>query len=154
MRRNSFWFAGAILILAAITGCGSTTAGGGSNPPTSATESLPSLALPTTTAITSSSHAVVPKTSHASPPATTHAAPVVHTTAASHPRTTTSTHHTTMPPPHTSTAAASCHPLTNSGNCYEPGEYCRNADHGVVGLAGDGKTIKCEDNNGWRWEPI
>jgi hypothetical protein len=28
------------------------------------------------------------------------------------------------------------------------------SDHGVTGVAGDGKTIKCEDNEGWRWEPI
>jgi hypothetical protein len=51
------------------------------------------------------------------------------------------------PPP------ASCHPLTNGGKCYEPGEICRNSDHGVTGLAGDGKVITCEDNDGWRWEP-
>ncbi len=47
---------------------------------------------------------------------------------------------------------ASCHPLTNGGNCYEPGEYCRDADHGTSGVAGDGKAITCEDNDGWRWE--
>ncbi|MCW2497976.1 hypothetical protein [Jatrophihabitans sp.] len=52
------------------------------------------------------------------------------------------------PPP------AGCYPLTNSGNCYEPGEYCRSSDHGVTGVAGDGEAIRCEDNNGWRWEPI
>jgi hypothetical protein len=46
-----------------------------------------------------------------------------------------------------------CYPLTNGGNCYEPGEYCRNSDHGAVGVAGDGKSIICADNNGWRWEP-
>jgi hypothetical protein len=51
------------------------------------------------------------------------------------------------PPP------AACHPLTNGGNCYEPGEFCRDSDHGVTGLAGDGKVITCEDNDGWRWEP-
>jgi hypothetical protein len=54
------------------------------------------------------------------------------------------------PPP---TTAASCYPLTDAGNCYEPGEYCRNSDHGMTGVAGDGKKIICEDNNGWRWEP-
>jgi hypothetical protein len=48
---------------------------------------------------------------------------------------------------------SACHPLTNSGNCYEPGEYCRDADHGASGVAGDGETITCEDNNGWRWDP-
>lgn len=46
-----------------------------------------------------------------------------------------------------------CYPLTNSGGCYEPGEYCRDSDHGASGIAGDGEPITCEDNNGWRWEP-
>jgi hypothetical protein len=55
------------------------------------------------------------------------------------------------PPP--SPTSASCYPLTNGGNCYEPGEYCRDDDHGVSGVAGDGEKIICEDNNGWRWEP-
>jgi hypothetical protein len=46
-----------------------------------------------------------------------------------------------------------CYPLSNSGTCYEPGEFCRTADHGKTGIAGDGERIICEDNNGWRWEP-
>jgi hypothetical protein len=58
------------------------------------------------------------------------------------------THKPSSAPP-----ATSCYPLTNGGNCYEPGEYCRNSDHGVSGVAGNGEAIKCEDNNGWRWEP-
>jgi hypothetical protein len=60
------------------------------------------------------------------------------------------------PAPATSAAAApaSCTPLTNGGNCYEPGEFCRAADHGTSGVAGDGKAIICEDNDGWRWEPV
>jgi hypothetical protein len=41
----------------------------------------------------------------------------------------------------------------DSGNCYEPGEYCRNDDHGMRGVAGDGEAIICEYNNDWRWEP-
>lgn len=53
------------------------------------------------------------------------------------------------PPP-----ASSCYPLTNGGKCYEPGEFCRNSDHGASGVAGDGEKITCEDNNGWRWEPV
>jgi len=63
------------------------------------------------------------------------------------------------PPPQTTAPAAApstpsgCYPLTNGGNCYEPGEFCRNSDHGVSGVAGDGKRIICEDNDGWRWEP-
>jgi hypothetical protein len=51
-------------------------------------------------------------------------------------------------------SAPSCYPLTNAGNCYEPGEFCRHSDEGTTGVAGDGAKIKCEDNNGWRWEPV
>jgi hypothetical protein len=48
---------------------------------------------------------------------------------------------------------AGCHPLSDEGTCYEPGEYCRYADQGMSGIAGDGKPITCEDNDGLRWEP-
>jgi hypothetical protein len=54
------------------------------------------------------------------------------------------------PPPAT---AASCYPLSDEGTCYEPGEFCRDDDHGMTGVAGDGEKIICEDNDGWRWEP-
>ena len=57
------------------------------------------------------------------------------------------------PPPPTTAAPASCYPMTDGGNCYEPGEYCRDSDHGASGVAGDGKAITCADNDGWRWEP-
>jgi hypothetical protein len=62
---------------------------------------------------------------------------------------------TTAPPPSppTTAAPASCYPIDDEGGCYEPGEYCRDDDHGVTGRAGDGETITCEDNDGWRWEP-
>jgi hypothetical protein len=61
-----------------------------------------------------------------------------------------------VPAPARSSAApapATCYPKTSSGHCYEPGEFCRTADHGMTGVAGDGKAIICQDNNGWRWEP-
>jgi Domain of unknown function (DUF4352) len=63
------------------------------------------------------------------------------------------------PAPQTTAPAAApatssgCYPRTDAGNCYEPGEYCRDSDHGASGVAGDGKAIICEDNDGWRWEP-
>jgi hypothetical protein len=56
--------------------------------------------------------------------------------------------------PPTTAAPAACTPKTDAGNCYEPGEFCRDSDHGDTGVAGDGKSIKCEDNDGWRWEPV
>lgn len=65
-----------------------------------------------------------------------------------------------VPPPVPSPAPSSaapapqgCHPRASSGNCYEPGEFCPHADAGMTGVAGDGKTIICENNNGLRWEP-
>jgi hypothetical protein len=60
---------------------------------------------------------------------------------------------TPAPAPAPAPTPTGCYPLTNSGGCYEPGEYCRDSDHGITGVAGDGEAIMCEDNNGWRWEP-
>jgi hypothetical protein len=57
------------------------------------------------------------------------------------------------PPPSSATAPTGCYPLSDENTCYEPGEYCRDDDHGTTGVAGDGKKIICEDNDGWRWEP-
>ncbi len=61
---------------------------------------------------------------------------------------------TTHAPTPTQAAPAGCYPKTNAGNCYEPGEFCRTTDRGTSGVAGDGERIRCEDNDGWRWEPI
>jgi hypothetical protein len=48
-----------------------------------------------------------------------------------------------------------CHPKTNGDNCYETGEFCRDSDHGVTGVAGNGEPIKCENTGHtvWQWEP-
>ena len=61
---------------------------------------------------------------------------------------------TAAPTPATSpNPAASCTPIDDEGACYEPGEYCRDDDHGMTGRAGNGQTITCEDQNGtWYWE--
>jgi cardiolipin synthase len=68
---------------------------------------------------------------------------------------------TSTPPPVTVTPTTSsptnpatgCTPIDNEGGCYEPGEYCRDDNHGMTGRAGNGQTITCEDMNGtWYWE--
>jgi hypothetical protein len=60
---------------------------------------------------------------------------------------------TPVAPPPPGPAAANCTPIDNEGGCYEPGEYCRDDDHGTTGRAGNGQTITCEDENGtWYWE--
>ena len=43
-------------------------------------------------------------------------------------------------------------PLTNTGKCYAPGQYCRNSDRDKSGVAGNGEKIVCKNQNGWRWE--
>ncbi len=55
--------------------------------------------------------------------------------------------------PSTTTGSSACYPIDNEGGCYEPGEYCRDDDHGMTGRAGNGSIITCEDDNGWYWEP-
>jgi len=57
------------------------------------------------------------------------------------------------PPAEPPAAPAGCYPLTNSGNCYQPGEFCRTSDHGKTGRTASGEAIVCRYNNGWRWEP-
>lgn len=59
-----------------------------------------------------------------------------------------------VPPQASSPAPAGCYPLSDEGTCYEPGEYCRDSDEGMTGVAGDGESIICEDNDGLRWEPV
>ena len=57
------------------------------------------------------------------------------------------------PTPTPAPTPTACYPKTNSGKCYEPDEYCRDTDHGMSGVAGDGEAIVCENDDGWRWEP-
>lgn len=150
---------GLLMIIAALVGspgkhnASSNAAQGGSSATVSHSVAATSLAPETTVAVTRSStthpapkpppkttQAIVRATTQAAPPPVTHAVVPI-------------THHTTPYPAVSPTQPQSCYPLTHSGNCYEPGEYCRNSDHGMTGIAGDGKRITCEDNNGWRWEP-
>ncbi len=93
--------------------------------------------------------------SHPKATTTTTTTTVPPTTTTVPPTTTT----TTTPPPPTTTppttaAPAGCHPISDEGGCYQPGEFCRGATHGVSGTAGDGEAITCETNDGWRWEPV
>jgi phosphatidylserine/phosphatidylglycerophosphate/cardiolipin synthase-like enzyme len=59
----------------------------------------------------------------------------------------------TTPQTPTTAASAGCYPIDDEGGCYEPGEYCRDDDHGTTGRAGNGETITCEYQAGdWYWE--
>jgi len=129
-----------VLIIIGISSCG------GSATPSGGTSSIDSGSPVGSSTVTASAQAP--------PPTTTASAPA--------PPPTTTAPATAAPPPPSPTSApaaapttsSACYPLTNRGNCYEPGEYCRKSDHGASGVAGDGKHIVCENNNGWRWEPV
>ena len=148
-----------VLVALTATVAGLTFAGGShasaSQPPTpAASTQAPDTHAPA--AHTPVSHAPA---MHAPKPATVTQAPATQAPTPAAPSPSPTITHSAAPPPAPATSAAappppSCSPLTNGGNCYEPGEYCRNSDHGMYGVAGDGERFACEDNNGWRWEPV
>ena len=99
----------------------------------------------------------IPTESAAPAPAVTTAAPSAEPAATTAEPAATTAAPSTAPaaaPTQASATPAGCYPISDEGTCYEPGEYCREDDHGTSGVAGDGKPITCEDNDGWRWEPV
>lgn len=145
-----------VALALALAGCASQHPPGQQHPPgrqhPAAVVSTPSGGAGSPTAV-SSATTTAPPSSHSAIPVRT---AVVRPSVVSHPSATTA-----RPAPRTvaltsqqpAATPAACTPLTNGGNCYEPGEFCRTSDHGASGIAGDGERITCEDNNGWRWEP-
>ena len=141
-----------------VIGIAAAASSSSSSTPVTATSSLTAKA--TSPTATKAANAVQTVTTAPSTPTQTTTAPPstqAQTAAAPQPTAPATPAQTTQaapPPPPASTAPASCYPLSNAGHCYEPGEFCRTSDHGASGVAGDGKAIKCEDNDGWRWEPV
>ncbi|TPQ15812.1 hypothetical protein [Streptomyces sporangiiformans] len=49
-------------------------------------------------------------------------------------------------------SVGTCSIVSNSGNCYAAGQFCRNSDHGAVTTTASGAEIKCAySSNAWRW---
>jgi hypothetical protein len=146
-------FCGLVFVIGIAAAAGSSS----SSTPAAATSSLIAKVPVATPSPTVKKAATAAQTVTPSPPTQTTSAPPstrAQTTAAPQ-RTAPSTPAQTTPAaPPASTTAASCYPLSDEGHCYEPGEFCRTSDHGKSGVAGDGEAIKCEDNDGWRWEPV
>jgi hypothetical protein len=136
-----------LLVIGVAVGCGKGTPTANVSPITTTTPTHTASSVGSARAIVATTQPTVTKTQ----PARTQAA--VAPTQAAAPPTPAKTTPAAASAPSVSTARASCSPLTNGGNCYEPGEFCRKSDHGSSGVAGDGKAITCEDNDGWRWEP-
>ncbi|NLU71835.1 hypothetical protein HCC61_03900 [Streptomyces sp. HNM0575] len=48
--------------------------------------------------------------------------------------------------------AGTCTIVSNSGNCYSAGQFCRKSDHGAVTSDASGTKIKCVYSaRAWRW---
>ena len=149
----------ALLIIIGVTACVATKPASdvtpaGSATPTSTAASSHAAAAAKTGAPPTTARAAVPPPTHATTPAAAKpkappkaAPPTVQAAAPAPPP---EQPPTTAPPPQ---PKAGCYPVSDENTCYEPGEYCRDSDHGKSGVAGDGKAIVCEDHDGWRWEP-
>ena len=112
----------AVMVAAAVLAGGCGSAAASAPMPTpSPTHSVMSLAASSTS----------PSPSHSAPPPT---APTLSAT--------------TFP---VAALLASCYPTASSGNCYQPGQICPSSYYGATGVAEDGTTIICQDDNGWRW---
>lgn len=49
-------------------------------------------------------------------------------------------------------STGTCTIVSNAGNCYAPGQFCRNADHGATTSTASGTRITCvSSGNSWRW---
>ncbi|WNO75469.1 MULTISPECIES: hypothetical protein [unclassified Streptomyces] len=52
-------------------------------------------------------------------------------------------------------STGTCTIVSNAGNCYSAGQFCRNSDHGAVTTNASGTKIKCTySSNAWRWTYI
>lgn len=52
-------------------------------------------------------------------------------------------------------STGTCSIVSNAGNCYSAGQFCRNSDHGAVTTTSGGTKIKCVySSNAWRWSYI
>ncbi|GAA2571078.1 hypothetical protein GCM10010304_06830 [Streptomyces roseoviolaceus] len=48
--------------------------------------------------------------------------------------------------------SGTCSIVSNSGNCYQAGQFCRNSDHGAATTTAGGTRITCTYSaNAWRW---
>lgn len=143
----------AMVVAGAAVACGPVADNTHATAPTSTAVA----AAPTTAAAPPAPSATsAPPTTAAPSPSTTPAAtPVAKTpTAAPTTRHTTKAtpRPTTNPPKTTKPAPAACEIVSNAGNCYNAGQFCRKADIGSSTHAGNGRMIYCrQDGSRGRW---
>ncbi|WJV44717.1 hypothetical protein [Streptomyces flavofungini] len=138
-RRKRVWLGGiALFALGALggTSAGEDAAAGTPSPKVTVTATATATAMVTETA-SPEPRATVTKTVKAQAPTPT---PSRRTTAPA------------APSPTAKAPAEKCSILSNSGNCYRAGQFCRNSDHGAATTTASGQRITCRlSSNAWRW---
>ncbi|MFG2749742.1 hypothetical protein [Streptomyces xanthophaeus] len=149
----------ALLVAGAAVACGPAATEGPavSAPPTLASAS-PSTASPSPSPSPTPPEASPTPTAAPAPPATTAPAPGTDQKAPSTAPATKAAPKpapkptTKAPAPPTQPVAAECEIVSNAGNCYNAGQFCRKADIGRSTHAGNGRMIHCrQDGSQARW---
>ncbi|MEU2925187.1 hypothetical protein ABZ636_09000 [Streptomyces sp. NPDC007251] len=48
--------------------------------------------------------------------------------------------------------SSTCSIVSNAGNCYQAGQFCRSSDHGATTTTAGGTPIRCSySGSAWRW---
>ncbi|MFE4972407.1 hypothetical protein ACFRAR_09825 [Kitasatospora sp. NPDC056651] len=151
-------FAGLVLTVGlALTGCDPSAADGGataSATPTVAATSAPATTPPPAPAVPEPAPATTPPAQPTpaapvvtpppvAPPAQPTTPPQPPVTKAPQPKVTTAQPPTDPEPPAAAGAGAGCEIRSNAGNCYEAGQFCRNADLGKSTHEAGGRVIYC-----------
>ncbi|MFE7527271.1 hypothetical protein ACFU7Y_16335 [Kitasatospora sp. NPDC057542] len=151
-------FAGLVLTVGlALTGCDPSAADGGATAPATPTVAATTAAAGTTATPTPPATSAAPAPAPVgtapaepaatpppvAPPAQPSAQPQPPVTKAPQPKVTTAQPPTDPEPPAAAGAGTGCEIRSNAGNCYEAGQFCRNADLGKSTHDAGGRVIYC-----------
>ncbi|MFJ9444332.1 hypothetical protein ACIRRH_21000 [Kitasatospora sp. NPDC101235] len=151
-------FAGLVLTVGlALTGCDPSAADGGATASATPTVAATTAAAGTTATPTPPATSAVPAPAPVvtapaepaatpppvAPPAQPSAQPQPPVTKAPQPKVTTAQPPTDPEPPAAAGAGTGCEIRSNAGNCYEAGQFCRNADLGKSTHDAGGRVIYC-----------
>ncbi|MET8227638.1 hypothetical protein [Streptomyces sp. NPDC005301] len=144
-KRKRVWASGAGLLL-----LGGMFGAAGENPDTANAAARPRATVTATRSVTAAPEpaVTVTKTAKAKP------GPTVTVTKTSRPASSTSddSASTTSGGGSSASKTGTCSITSNSGNCYQAGQYCRNIDHGATTTNASGTSITCRYRSGaWRW---
>ncbi|MFF8863698.1 hypothetical protein ACF08B_16770 [Streptomyces sp. NPDC015139] len=143
-RRMRAWAAGVALLAAGAAGCGSADDGAAK---AASPAPRPTVTVTATATVTTSPEPgpTVTKTKTVRKPGPTVTVTVTRRAASGTVRSDTSG-------TGSGTHAGTCSIVSNAGNCYAAGQFCRNSDHGATTTTASGSRIRCAySSNAWRW---